>query len=91
MSWKGYNINFQSDDERESILEYDGFYHHNGYVLLKELIPDDDGFDKTWWTWGKCDDGYVVNPKHLEGLSSNAYTGINEAFDVVYKKQLDQL
>ena len=39
MIWAGYNINFQSDDERESILEYDDFYHHNGYVLLKELIP----------------------------------------------------
>tara|TARA_Y100000015_G_scaffold3684_1_gene3393 strand:- start:44 stop:316 length:273 start_codon:yes stop_codon:yes gene_type:complete len=90
MSWKGYNINFQSDDERESILEYDGFYHHNGYVLLKELIPDDDGFDKTWWTWGKCDDGYVVNPKHLEGLSSNAYAGINEAFEV-FQKEVDRL
>ena len=90
MTWLGYNINFQTETQKESILEYDGFYHHNGYVLLKELIPDDEGFNKTWWTWGKCDDGYVVNPKHLEGLSSNAYAGINEAFDV-FQKTVDQL
>ena len=41
MTWLGYNINFQTETQKESILEYDGFYHHNGYVLLKELVRGD--------------------------------------------------
>jgi len=89
-AWLGLNINFHTDSDKESILEYDGFYHHNGYVLLKELIPDDEGFNKTWWTWGKHDDGYVINPRHLKGLSSDAYADVNEAYEV-FQKKVDQL
>ena len=89
-AWLGLNINFHTDSDKESILEYDGFYHHNGYVLLKELIPDDEGFNKTWWTWGKHDDGYVINPTHLKGLSSDAYADVNEAYEV-FQKKVDQI
>ena len=70
------------------ISDFDTAYTYKGYVLVNELYPDDEGFNKNWWQYGIQAGDHVAGLKILEGLSSNAYADTTEAFNV-FKNMVD--
>ena len=70
------------------LSDFDTAYTYKGYVLVNELYPDDEGFDKNWWQWGIQAGDHVSNLKSLEGLSSNSYADRLEAM-TVFTKMVD--
>lgn len=72
------------------LTHYDEYYLYDGYVLVNEWYEDSDGFNKNTWLWGRMHGSYVISPIALDGLSSNSYAKIDEAYNV-FKSKVDQI
>ena len=72
------------------LTHYDEYYLYDGHVLVNELYEDSDGFNKNTWLWGRMHGSYVISPIALDGLSSNSYAKIDEAYNV-FKSKVDQI
>lgn len=71
------------------MVRYDSFdehYVYGDYVLVNELYEDSERFFKNTWMWGKVNGSYVEDLQHLDGLSSNSYAKISEAWNVFKEK-----
>ena len=69
---------------------FDEAYEYRGYVLVNELYPDDEGFNKNHWQWGRLEASEVIGFSTLKGLSSNSYSSQSEAYGV-FKDAVDGL
>lgn len=60
---------------------FDETYEYKGFALVNELYEDED-CRKNYYQWGRLVDGYVINIKELEGLSSRSYAGWDEVWSL---------
>lgn len=60
---------------------FDEFLEYKGFALVNEVFEDDD-CRKNYYQWGRCINGYIIDPKELEGLSSRSYASFGEVWDV---------
>ena len=73
-------------NNKVAISYYDEVFYKDGYVLVNELYEDSEGFYKNHWQWGEQEGEFLVNPKVLDGLSSNSYADFSEALKVFSQK-----
>ena len=66
---------------RHDTSTFDEVYHYKGFVLVNELYEDED-CRKNWYRWGSIVDGFAIDLKELDGLSSRSYASFEEAWSV---------
>ena len=63
-----------------ALTYFDESYEYMGYVLVNEIYPDDEGFNKNQWFWGKLEGSGVTGLTEVIGLPSRSYSSQPEAY-----------